>query len=207
MKKSDIQFDEVFTAFYPRVLAYVGRLVGAQDAEDVAQEAFLKISKGLRYFRGQSELSTWVYRIATNAALDRLRRDARRSLNEGDLSVPLKENFVGEDVAEDLLKAEAPLNPEQQAIRREMNACVRSIIDGLPPAHRAALVLSDLEGLTNKEIAGVLGVTVETVKIRLHRARSRLKQELEDRCTFYRDERNELACDRKVPILDPGQKQ
>lgn len=206
VKKSDIRFDEVFTAFYPRVLAYVGRLVGAQDAEDIAQETFLKINKGLRHFRGQSELSTWVYRIATNAALDSLRREAHRRLNEGHLSRPLKESTDSEDVAEDLLKAEAPLNPEQQAIKREMNACVRSIIDGLPPASRTVLVLNELEGLTNKEIAEVLRVTVETVKIRLHRARSRLRKELETHCTFYRDERNELACDRKVPIMPLGKK-
>ena len=206
MQKSAIQFDEVFTAFYPRVLAYVTRLVGPQDAEDVAQEAFLKINKGLRNFRGQSALSTWVYRIATNAALDRLRREARRSLKEGDSSCALEERTGSEDVTEGLLNAEAPLNPEQQAIRREMNACLRSVIDSLPPAYRTSLVLSDLEGMTNKEIAEVLGVTVDSVKIRLHRARSRLKKALEDRCIFYRDERNELACDRKVPIMTLGRK-
>ncbi len=204
MQQGSIQFDEVFTAFYPRVLAYVTRLVGPQDAEDVAQEAFLKINKGVRNFRGQSALSTWVYRIATNAALDRLRREARRNLKEGDPSIALKESTGSEDVTEGLLNAEAPLNPEQQAIRREMNACVRSVIDSLPPAYQSSLILSDLEGMTNKEIAEVLGVTVDTVKIRLHRARSRLKKALEDLCTLYRDERNELACDRKVPITTLG---
>jgi RNA polymerase sigma-70 factor (ECF subfamily) len=203
MEKSDIQFDEVFTSFHPKVLAYLRRLLGEQDAEDAAQEVFLKISKCLHRFRGQSQLSTWVYRIATNTALDRLRiQTRRRRLTGGSACTDPMENLQSEGIAEDLWKTEAPATPEQMAVRKEMNTCIRGVVEGLPPAYRTVLVLSDIEGLTDKEIAEVLGVTVESVKIRLHRARGRLKRELEVHCTFYRDERNELACDRKSPSLD-----
>ncbi len=202
MKKSDIQFDEVFTSFHPKVLAYLRRLLGEQDAEDAAQEVFLKISKSLPRFRGQSQLSTWVYRIATNTALDRLRTHTRGRLTESRACTDPMENVQSEGIAEDLWKAEAPATPEQLAVRKEMNTCIRGVVDGLSPAYKTVLVLSDIEGLTDKEIAEVLRVTVESVKIRLHRARRRLKRELEVHCTFYRDERNELACDRKSPILD-----
>ncbi len=86
---------------------------------------------------------------------------------------------------------------EQQAIREEMNACVRGVIDQLPDDYRTAIVLSDLEGFKDAEIAKILGLTLSTTKIRLHRARTRLKQELSTRCVFYRNEENELSCDVK----------
>jgi RNA polymerase sigma-70 factor (ECF subfamily) len=82
-----------------------------------------------------------------------------------------------------------------------MNDCIKGVVDGLPENYRTVLILSDLEELTNNEIAEVLDISLETVKIRLHRARTRLKKELEHHCSFYKDERNELACDRKVPSL------
>ncbi len=82
-----------------------------------------------------------------------------------------------------------------------MNDCIRGIVDSLPENHRTVLVLSDLEGLTNAEICEVLDLPLDTVKIRLHRGRKRLKKELEAKCLFYRDDWNELACDRKTTPL------
>jgi RNA polymerase sigma-70 factor (ECF subfamily) len=91
-----------------------------------------------------------------------------------------------------------PLTVEQQAIREEMSSCVRGVVDRLPDNYRTAIVLSDLEGFKDGEIAEVLGLTLSATKIRLHRARARLKQELSSCCVFYRNEENELACDRKT---------
>jgi RNA polymerase sigma-70 factor (ECF subfamily) len=92
---------------------------------------------------------------------------------------------------------EAKPEVDQQLIRREMNSCIREYIEQLPEDYRAVLVLSEVECLKNREIAEILGVSLDTVKIRLHRARARLKESLGSHCRFYLDERSELACDRK----------
>lgn len=89
---------------------------------------------------------------------------------------------------------------EQQAIRREMNECIDGFVQKLPEPYRAVLVLSEYEGMSNTRIAEVLGLSLETVKIRLHRARHKMKELLEENCRFYRDSGNELACDRKLPF-------
>ena len=90
---------------------------------------------------------------------------------------------------------------DSQLVRKEMNECIRGIVDGLPENYRAVLALSEVEEFTNAEISQILGISLDVVKIRLHRARARLKKELEAKCNFYRDERNELACDRKTTHL------
>lgn len=179
-------FEEIYRDFFPRISLYLKRLVGP-DAEDVTQEVFLKVSGALPDFRGEANLSTWIYRIATNTAMDHLRK------------TPMQRIQREAEPADDGLSPDAP-SLDSQVIRKEMNACIRGIVDGLPENYRMVLVLSEMEGLLNTEIAQVLGVSLETVKIRLHRARTRLRKELETKCNFYRDERNELACDRKTTV-------
>jgi RNA polymerase sigma-70 factor (ECF subfamily) len=78
-----------------------------------------------------------------------------------------------------------------------MSACIREVIDGLPVSYRSVLLLSEFDDLANAEIADVLDISLDTVKIRLHRARQALREALKCECHFYRDERNELMCDRK----------
>jgi RNA polymerase sigma-70 factor (ECF subfamily) len=149
------------------------------------------VSQALPAFRGESTVSTWIYRIATNAAFDRLRSPAFQRAAR----VPVEEL--------PLATGERPAVDEDLA-RKEMNACIRRYIDNLPPPYRSALVLSEEEGLTNQQIADVLGISLDTVKIRLHRARARLKKELGGGCAFYRDDRNELACEPKIEGVSPG---
>ncbi len=81
-----------------------------------------------------------------------------------------------------------------------MNECIRSFIEKLSPDYKAVIVLSELEGFKNKEITDILQISLDIVKIRLHRARANLKKELEANCSFYRDKRNILACDLKAAI-------
>lgn len=178
-----VDFDAVYTAYYVRILRYLTRLVGPDEAEDVSQEVFSKISRSLGEFRGEA-LSAWVYRIATNAATDRMRRKATRP--------PTVED-------DDVAWADPEESIEQKSIRGEMSECVRSLTDELPDSYRTALILSEIEGLKDAEIAEVVGATVQAVKIRLHRARARLRGIMEDRCRFYRDRENTLLCDRKLP--------
>ena len=84
-----------------------------------------------------------------------------------------------------------------------MSECVNEFIDNLPHDYKTVIVLSELEGLANKEIAEILGISINNVKARLHRARAELKKALNEGCDFYHDERNTLACDRKQVQIMP----
>lgn len=192
METDSITFDAVYRDYYPRIKRYLARLIAFGDAEDVAQDVFLKISSSLDSFRGESSISTWVYRIATNAAMDKVRSPAYRSRAA---SASIDDS---PDSGQVLAGTEGHISSvEQDAIRSEMSGCVQSLVAQLPANYRTVLVLSETEGMKNAEIAEVLGISVETVKIRLHRARARLKQILEANCSFYHDPCNTLLCDIK----------
>ena len=182
-----LDFQTVHDRFRSQVLRYLTRLVGETEAQDLTQSVMLKVSEGLSSFRGDSSLSTWIYRIATNTALDTLRRKTSQPLGEVDLEADET------DVPEEAQTA----STEKTAIREEMNACIREFIERLPQDYKTVMVLSELEGFQNAEIAAVLEISLDTVKIRLHRAREKLRKSLGNGCNFYRDECDELACDRK----------
>jgi RNA polymerase sigma-70 factor (ECF subfamily) len=195
MTEQDLKFQQIYRDFHPRVLRYLTRMVGENDAEDLAQEVFAKIGKALQAFRGESRLSTWIYRIATNAALDRLRHIS--STRNGDAKNESVEGIVENEEDKDVWTGEQTASTEQRVIRQEMNGCIREIIETLPEGYRSVIVLSELERMKDGEIADILGLSLQAAKVRLHRARTKLKKELSTACVFYRDERNELACDRK----------
>jgi RNA polymerase sigma-70 factor (ECF subfamily) len=157
----------------------------------VAQDVFAKISQALPEFRNESQLSTWIYRIATNAAVDRVRSAAYRA---GARGVP-----IGGEGDSPGCGIPAPAgSAEQQTIRDEMSECVQDLVRKLPEDYQVALALSETQQLKDREIAEVPGVTVETAKIRLHRARAKLRQSLA-RCSFYRSPDNTFLCDIKPP--------
>ncbi|MDH3390635.1 MAG: RNA polymerase sigma factor, partial [Desulfobulbaceae bacterium] len=153
-----------------------------------------KVSNSLSGFKGESKISTWIFRIATNAALDRLKSSSFKRTSSGPLApVPLQ-------TVENLdLVFNKPTSPDQKIIREEMSECVREFVDRLPTDYRTVLILNELEGFTNKEIAEILQISIDDAKIKLHRARTRLTKELQSGCDFYHDDRSELACDRKQP--------
>lgn len=194
MADDSFNFQDIYNAFRPRILRYLSRMVGEDEAEDLTQEVFIKIDRALKTFRGESLMSTWIYQIATNAALDKLRSPYFREEHGKSFSVEAVER---NEEDKDPLTEEEMASADQRVILLEMNGCIREIIDTLPGVYRSVIVLSELEGLKNQEIAEVLGVTLQTVKIRLHRGRAMLKKELSTACVFYRDDRNEFACDRK----------
>jgi len=194
--KEDLDFLNIYEEFYPKILHYLKRMVGDNDAEDVAQEVFDKISRNLDDFKGESKISTWIYRIATNAALDKLKSLPYKRSTAGPLA-PLPVEII--DMKKDATATikNKPQSPDQKLIRNEMSECIREFVDNLPADYRTIIILNELEGFTNKEIADILQVSLDTAKIRLHRARTRLKKRLEEGCDFYHDDRSELACDRK----------
>jgi RNA polymerase sigma-70 factor (ECF subfamily) len=182
-------FDSIYKEFQPKISRYLSNLINESEAPDLTQTVFLKVSKTLDSFRGESSLSTWIYRIATNTAYDH----ASSSLAHQKRS----EEFLDEETSIDDFPDLCEQGTDKEYIRREMNACIRSVVDQLPENYRTVLLLSEFEELTNPEIAEVLNLQLDTVKIRLHRARARLRKAMEAQCSLYHDERNELMCDRK----------
>ena len=185
-----IDFNKAYTEFQPKILNYISHLTDNHSAEDITQEVFEKVNRNLNDFRGESKLSTWIYRIATNTVLDKLKSRSFRHSSE-DFDHETEDRDVWADRKKNLV--------DQQLIRKEMSECVTEYIYRLSRDYRTVLILSEIEGFKNKEIAEILGLSLETVKIRLHRARAKLKKALEDGCDFYHDDRSELACDRKQP--------
>ncbi|MFH0995312.1 MAG: sigma-70 family RNA polymerase sigma factor [Pseudomonadota bacterium] len=203
MAEQELEFQQIYRDFHPRILRYLTRMVGENDAEDLAQEVFAKIGQALKAFRGESSLSTWIYRIATNVALDRLRRIS--STRYGDAKKEPVEGIMENEEDKDVWTGEQKASMEQRMIRQEMNGCVLEIIETLPEGYRSVIVLSELEGMKDAEVADILGLSLQAAKIRLHRARTQLKKELSTACVFYRDDRNVLACDRKNPFVRIGE--
>ena len=184
-----LDFNKIHEEYAERIKLYLVKLAGDEEAQDLTQETFARVSRSLHNFRGQSELSTWIYKIATNTALDRIRKKA---CTRNDL--PL--DAAGDAQNINIWTGENPALDEQ-VIRGEMNDCIRNVVSGLPEAYRAVIVLSEFEGFKNEDIAGILSLGIESVKMRLHRARQKLKEELSKRCILFRDERNEFACEQK----------
>lgn len=196
MESTDLKstsFQAIFDEFHAKVLRYVTNMVGEADAEDVTQEVFIKISRALPEFRGESKLSTWVYRIATNAAVDRLRSPAYQQSK----SVVTDESVERHLDDRNIWTGEKVPVLEWQVVRKEMGDCIQDFIHNLPENYRIVLALSELEGLSNPEVAAILGLSLGSVKIRLHRARERLKQDLINNCPSYWVDGNEFIPDLK----------
>ncbi len=204
---NELTLDVVYKDHRQRILSYLTRLVGEAEAEDLTQEVFVKVGKGLTGFRGESNLTTWIYRIATNTAFDRFRGAAFKGTGQDEISILSIEKA---DPADPWTGRKSP-TVEEQAIREEMSICVRSVVERLPEDYRAMIVLSDMEGFKDSEVADILGMNLTAAKMRLHRARAELRKALSATCVFYRNEENELACDRrsgpaKVCELEPFKK-
>ncbi len=146
-----------------------------EDAEDLAQEAFVKAFSGIAAFRGQSSFYTWLYSIAFNTVISHRRKTGSlKHLNP----VPLYETFGddsrGYEVEDDTERPDAAME------RRELHGRLEQAVAALEDDHRAVIVMRDIEGFDYQEIAEVLGCPAGTVKSRLHRARQALREQLKD---------------------------
>ncbi len=182
-------FADVFDEYQRPIYNYLLRMTQNQaEAEDLTQETFIRVHRGLPNFRGEASLSTWIYRIATNVSLDHFRRNVTRQAKAA-LSLEEMESD------REWLVDETSSSPEQLAAQSEMSACVQRFIQRLPPDYRTVLVLHDLQNLKNREVADVLDLSLSTVKIRVHRARNKLRAALNAGCDFAHDERNVFVCE------------
>ena len=179
-------FEALVLRYQKKVYNTVLRLTGdSVQAEDLSQEVFLKIFRGLSSFRGESSFSTYIYRVAANTAIDALRRREAPTVS---LSA---ENEEGEEF-ELALPDPGPL-PVELLESRERRQAIRAAIDALPEHHRTVILLRELDGMSYQDIAKVMGLTEGTVKSRINRARARLRQLLlegnffEERATKEKD--------------------
>jgi RNA polymerase sigma-70 factor (ECF subfamily) len=188
-------FTQVYQEFYPKILRYLERLTGdKEEARDLVQDVFLKVDQGLTKFEGRSSLSTWIYRIATNVSNDRFRS---ASFQKGKKQT-LTDEFIEENKEDkNAWTGERETSAEQQLEKKEMSSCINKYIYDLNEDYQKVLVLSDYEGLKNKEIASILGITLDTVKIRIHRGRVQLKKRMEKGCDVTPDPDTGLHCDEK----------
>lgn len=157
-RRGDAKAMEFLYNQYKRsVFGMVTRIVGSTDAEEVAQEVFVRIFRGLPKFRGDSALSTWIYRLSVNASLTYATRRGRR-------------RTVGDEPLADVPAPELPSRDPRLAAHLE-----RALFQ-LPAGYRAVLVLHDVEGLSHEECAAIMGCRVGTSKSQLHKARARMRE-------------------------------
>jgi RNA polymerase sigma-70 factor (ECF subfamily) len=165
-------FETLVRTHTARLLAVTRRiLTNEDDAREAVQDAFVSAFGALDGFAGQSRLSTWLHRIAVNAALMKLRRRQHKAERSIDDLLPkfLSDGHQAEPAVE------WRGSPETVAQREETRALVRTAIEQLPETYRTVLYLRDIEGLETEETARLLGVTIPVVKTRLHRARQALR--------------------------------
>ena len=148
---SETEFKKVYNEFYPKILKYLSRIAGEEDAEDVAQTVFEKISQNLDDFKGDSKLSTWIYRIATNTTIDKMRSSYHKHASR---QKPLDDISNAED--KNIWTRKSKTSTDQKIIKKEMQDCIREFIERLPQDYKTVLTLKDLEGFTNSEIAEIL---------------------------------------------------
>jgi len=169
-------FGQLVDEYKDKIYNYVARMLNdPYEAEDVTQEAFLRAFRSLPRFRGASSFHTWLYRIASNLAIDVVRKRKRQEPTFS-LDQPL-ESDEGEYERE--LPDETG-GPEDRTSTRETRIAVRRAIMGLPEKLRDVMILYELQGETYEDIAGILDVPLGTVKSRLFNARNRLKESLQE---------------------------
>jgi RNA polymerase sigma-70 factor, ECF subfamily len=178
---------QLFDVYHDRIYRYVLRMVkNPAEAEDLTQDTFLRAYRGHESLRDPQAVRGWLYRIATHACLDRLRqRKLQVSIDTGE--------------GADRVDAVVSKSPSVLEIteRKETSACVQRCLDFLPDSYRAVILLHEAHSLTAAEIAELLGVTVTTVKIRLHRARRKLQRIMEYGCAVSKDSRGLPVCQPK----------
>jgi RNA polymerase sigma-70 factor (ECF subfamily) len=164
-------FEALVEAYEKSMFNLAFRLVpDKEDAMDIVQEVFLKAYQALPKFRGDSRFSTWIYRVCMNASLDHLRRKQRTQVFSLDEPIMLGESPITRDIRDD------GDSVEDLVENRSLGDRVMKVLQDLEPVHRAVIILSDVRGFSYQEIADIMGVSIGTVKSRLHRARNMVRR-------------------------------
>ena len=174
----DLAFEAIVERYQTRVFRLACRLTSETDAPDVLQETFLQVYRHLQSFRGESQFRTWLYRIASNAALMHRRASSRRPAEPLDVFLP-RFDAEGQHAATSA-ELQVASHADELLDRRFLAEKAREVIVRLPDVYRDAFVLRDLEDMSTEEVAQTLGVTPAAVRQRVHRARLMLRGFLSD---------------------------
>lgn len=172
-----LAFAELVEIYKDKINSLAYRMLGnAQDAEDITQETFMRIYANLHRYDEQYKISTWIYRIANNLCIDKIRKRRVRS-NQFSLDAEI----TGTDGLDlyNTMRDTDPL-PEQQVIQYELQDRIREAMLSLTPKYRTIMILRYLEDLSLQEISEIVGLPVATVKTRVHRGREALRKRIKD---------------------------
>lgn len=171
-------FDELVNRYIDRIYALCYRITKNKEmTEDVVQEIFVTLSQKLGTFRAESSFSTWLYKISTNAALMKLRKE-KRHINEEILE---DINFVNNNTNNySYIAKDSSKRPDKFLLRKEAEEVFNSSLNKLPETYRIIIHLKDIEGFSYNQIANILDISTQAVKSRIHRARLVLREELSE---------------------------
>ncbi|WP_294515564.1 sigma-70 family RNA polymerase sigma factor [uncultured Intestinimonas sp.] len=179
-KGDESAFEVLVTDNEKRIYNLCRRLTGnPEDAAELTQEAFLNAWRGLGRFQGESSFSTWLYRLASNACIDFLRKEKRRQ------NLSMTVSLDDEEEARQVELPDERYTPERELERTEVRQAVAAGLERLTPEHRQVLVMREINGLSYAEIGAVLGLEEGTVKSRIARARNALRKVLTERGNFF----------------------
>jgi RNA polymerase sigma-70 factor (ECF subfamily) len=172
--RDEAAFNELVVTYERRVFALVFRMLGRRDeAEDLAQEVFVQVFKAIDQFRGESKLSTWIYRIAVNLCKNRTKYLSRRHVGRQEDVDELADRAAFTS-AKGVSVGDVS-RPDELVEGMQLEVVVKRAIAEMDPDFRAVLVLRDVEDLSYEEIAAITGLPVGTVKSRIHRGRAQLR--------------------------------
>jgi RNA polymerase sigma-70 factor (ECF subfamily) len=172
-------FEDIYREYGEKILNLAYRMTGREEAaRDLTQDIFIKVYENMKTFRGESQVYTWIYRIATNHILNYLKKSRRRrwlSLMDKPLSDVLKED----QVEPGFWGSSGSPSPDRKLEKAEREKIIRSIVQTLPSKYRVPFVLHRYEDMSYKEIAEIMGLSLSALEARLHRAKKMMIEKLE----------------------------
>lgn len=184
----ELNYTEIHRLYSPKILRYLNTTFCIEDSEDLLQEIFIKVYNSLKSFRKESSVNTWIYRIATNSIIDKLKSKKYEFQ---------KAQCGYEEVSQHYNNSYFSPTMGKQIEKDEMYSCIRQFIEELTEKNKIVFVLNQYEGFSNSEIADILHISIDSVKIRLHRAKETLKAALKENCNVYFDSDGDISCEPK----------
>lgn len=182
-RAANTALDSVLSAYRPRLTAFIAKMTrNERDVEDLVQETLIKVARNWDSFRGESTLSSWVFQIASNVCIDYFRASSSRP------ELYQEESKIQASSSESILR---------QIEKKEVDTCVQDGITNLLEADRRILIMFYMDGTPVKEIAVTEGISTNSAKVRLHRARKRFRDSCASSCDVSSDETGEVICSPK----------